>query len=189
MEVIFNQYIKEKKCTEYTAKVYYIMNLIAVGFNFITWTFMVLFVIFDSSRYDVHAPFAVIAILFSILFLFLVMVVTFGQRDIEYKKILKQSGDQNKCTSFIEAFFIDAILMLILLIIGLVGILIYLFEFIMIEGRLMDGVEVPDFANIAEWIGFIALITGIMVLTLTFHHDRVDDYLVVFWGRVSVCCM
>ena len=78
--------------------------------------------------------------------------------------------------------------MLILFIIAFVGIIIYVVEFSNTEDRLNDGVEVPDYANIAEWISFIASIVSIMVLALTFHHDRVDDELIEFWKRITSCC-
>ena len=46
----------------------------------------------------------------------------------------------------------------------------------MIGFRLMERVEVPFFANIAEFIGFTTL--TIAVIVLTFH----------FWERVSIAC-
>ena len=187
MEVIFRRYIEQNRCTAQTAKIYYIINLIGVIFNVITWILIPTFVIIDSARFDAHAGLAVTAIVCSIIFLFLTMVVTFKQRDIEYKKILEQS-EVDKWTAFKNAFFVDAILMLILLVSSIIFILIYLVEFLATEDRLEDGVEVPDYANISEWIGFMALISGVMVLTLTFHDDRVDDELIAFWKKVYATC-
>ena len=187
VEVIFRDYIEENRCTDTSAKRYYIVNLVGVFFNIITFILIPLFVIFDSARYNIHSPFAVTAMFTAAVFLALTMTTLFKQRDIQFKKNKEQSG-MDGWTAFKKAGFEDALMMLVLLICAVVGTPMYLAAFYTTPNRLDDGVEVDPYGNIAEWVAFIALILGIMVLALTFHRDRVDDELIAFWRRLSSCC-
>ena len=176
-------------CRKDTAKAYDILNKVAVWFNITMYVFVPLFVYFDSQQYGIIHPIsAAIAIIFSMVFLFIQVIVTFKQRVIEYK-IERKIGKEREITwyeTWKNIYWTDAILMFILLVIAIIGISIYMAEFMMLgDERLGDDVQVPGYANVAEWICFFASISSVMVLALSFNHDECHDELMDFWRRNS----
>ena len=43
--------------------------------------------------------------------------------------------------------------------------------------------QVRPIGNIAEWLAFISLISGVMALSLSFYHDPCDDEIHTFWEQ------
>ena len=52
------------------------------------------------------------------------------------------------------------------------------------ESAVSDGQrQVRPVGNISEWTAFFCLITGVMVLALSFHHDNCNDEIYQFWAK------
>ena len=134
--VTFEKYLKIYHTEERIFKKYCWLNNIAVFFNISGYLSIILFVIFDSRRYKIHTVFATYAVFATGGFLLFTLIITFKQRNIEYRaNLLKTSLTAHpKWEAFKSTFYIDAILMLLLFIGATIFWIVYAVEYFTLDG-------------------------------------------------------
>eukprot|EP01083_Nonionella_stella_P058085 152214_1 len=180
------------------AKIYRWLNVIAMVFNVVGYFGILELVSYDAARFGgkdpLHGVWAMIAFLSTGTFLLIATIITIKQRQVEYRRniILEELSP---CSALLNTFWYDAVLMLLLFMVGSVSLLLFFAEIAKaneVRSQVPEDERLNTFAYIrvftAEWIAFFCFVSGIGALSLHFHHDHIaweiHDYLkqeVILW--------
>mmetsp|Transcript_67077 Transcript_67077/g.106657 ORF Transcript_67077/g.106657 Transcript_67077/m.106657 type:complete len:353 (+) Transcript_67077:22-1080(+) len=178
---VFEQFCAKERITRSEWKAWRALNFVAVCFNVLAHIGIVLLVRFDGFRHPTqHKLFAFSAVVCSGTFIALTSMITFKQRNVEFRENLEYMVEEKRPR--IEAFkessyYADAMLLLFLFIAGAIGWVVYAVEFI------RNGAEMNALGYIFEWIGFFSMDSGALVLGLSFHLTRADKQIYEWWRK------